>query len=312
MDDSIIVLTLAGAIAAGAPIALAGLGELLAERSGVLNLALEGMMLIGAVAAFLVMVNGGSIPLGFLAGALAAATIAAMHAVLSLEFRANQVLSGLALFVFAIGVTRFVGDPYGFRPVGRSLQPVAIPIVSEIPILGRVLFTQDVMVYVTCAVAVVIAVYIKRTRPGLSLRAVGESPAASDTVGLPVSKIRYIHTLVGGALAGIAGTHVILTLVTTWNHELTIGGLGWIGVGLVVFSSWQPVRLLLGAFIFGLALRTNFALQALGNTLIPAEMLSMLPYLLTIGALVLLARGDFRRRLGAPAALGLPYAREER
>lgn len=312
MDDSIVVLTLAGAVAAGTPIALAGLGELLAERAGVLNLAIEGMMLLGAVAAFIVIVNGGGIPLGFVAAALAAAAIAGMHAVLSLEFRANQVLSGLTLFVFANGVTRFAGDPYGFRPIGRSLYPSALPVLSEIPVIGRVLFTQDVMVYATWAVALAIAIYIGRTRPGLALRAVGEAPAAADTVGLPVSKIRYVHTLVGGALAGIAGAHVILTLVSTWNHESTIGGMGWIAVGLVVFSSWKPLRLLVGAFIFGLALRSNYALQALGNTQIPAEVLSMLPYLLTIGALVLLARGDLRRRQGAPAALGLPYAREER
>ena len=312
MNDSAVVATIAAAVAAGTPLALAALGELLTERSGILNLGVEGMMLLGAVVAF-VGADGTQSPwVGLALGMLAGGALAAVHAFLSVTMRANQIVSGLALVIFGTGVATFVGQPIEGLPLAARLGNLSIPGLRDVPVLGQVLFSHDVVVYGSWVLAAAIGVYLTRTRAGLSLRAVGESPATADAAGLRVGAIRYTHTIVGGLLAGTGGAYLMLARVPSWSQAATTNGIGWIALALVVFAAWRPWRALAGAYLFGIALRANFALQAAGIGSVPAELLSMLPYLLTIAVLLVLSVGDVRARLGAPAALGTAYVRDER
>ena len=312
MNDTALVLTLAAAVAAGTPLALAALGELLTERAGVLNLGVEGMMLLGAVAAFLAADGSGSPAVGLLAGMLTGGALAAAHGFLSVTMRANQIVSGLALVIFGTGLSTFLGQPIEGRPLAARLGGAAVPVLADLPVVGRILFQQDLVVYATWVLALLVLGYLGRTRAGLSLRAVGESPATADAMGVRVAAVRYAHTIAGGLLAGAGGAYLILARVPSWAQAATTNGIGWIALALVVFASWRPLRVLAGAYLFGAALRANFALQAAGVRGVPAEVLAMLPYLLTIAVLVALSAGDLRRRVGAPAALGVPYVRDER
>ncbi|MFM7060478.1 MAG: ABC transporter permease [Actinomycetes bacterium] len=312
INANVWVVALAGAISFGVPLVLAALGEILAERSGVLNLGVEGMMLVGAVSAFLVADATHSPWLAILAAMAAAAALAAVHAFLCVTLRANQIVSGLALVIFGGGLARFVGSSVEGQPRGAEIDPLRIPVLADLPVLGRVIFQQDVLVYATVVVTALVALYIVRTRPGLALRAVGESPATADAAGVSVARVRYLHVILGGALAGAGASYTMLVLVPSWNGSATTDGIGWIALALVVFASWRPWRALAGAVIFGFALRANFTLQAAGITAVPPEVLSMLPYLLTIVVLIALAPTAVRRRAGAPSALGAPYVRDER
>jgi general nucleoside transport system permease protein len=312
MNDGVLVLTLAAAVAAGTPLALAALGALLSERAGVLNLGIEGIMLVGAVTAFLAADASGRPLVGLLAGALAAAAFTSLHAFLAVTMRANQIVSGLALVILGTGIATFLGQPIEGRPLAARLPRVAVPGAGDLPVVGRILFQQDLVVYGTWVLIAAVAFYLARTRTGLAVRAVGESPATADAMGIRVSAVRYVHVIGGGALAGAGGAYIILARVPAWAQAGTTGGIGWIAIALVVFASWRPFRALAGAYLFGAALRANFALQAAGVRGIPAEFLSMLPYLLTIVVLMTLSATDTRRRLGAPAALGVPYVRDER
>ena len=311
MNDTAFVLTLAAAVSAAVPIALAALGELLAEKSGVLNLGVEGMMLIGAVVAFLVGDSSGSLWLALLVGSLAGAAFSSIHAFLCITLRASQIVSGLALVIFGTGLSTFIGKSIEGKPLATDFTPTRWGFLADIPVLGPVLFDQDPMVYATIVIAVVIALYLNRTRAGLALRAVGESPGTADTMGVPVAAIRYVHVMLGGLFAGMAGAYLVLGQVASWSQDGTTAGIGWIALALVVFASWNPLRVLLGAFLFGFARRANFWLQGEGVD-IPAQFLSMLPYLLTIAVLVLWGSHDLRRRVGAPSSLGVPYVRDER
>jgi simple sugar transport system permease protein len=312
MSEAALMMALAAAVAAGTPLFLAGLGELLTERSGIINIGVEGMMLVGAVTAFLVANATSSVALGLVAGSLAGASLALLHAFLSISLRANQIVSGLALVIFGGGIATFVGRPIEGLPLAARLGRLEIPYLSDIPFVGGILFRQDVIVYSSWLLALVAAVYLSRTRLGLAVRAVGESPATADVMGIRVAAVQYAHTIIGGLLAGASGAYLILARVPNWSQAGTTSGLGWIAVALVVFSSWRPWRLLLGAYLFGLALRANFTLQAAGVHGIPAEILAMSPYLLTICVMIVLSGSNARRRLGAPAALGTPYVRTER
>jgi general nucleoside transport system permease protein len=313
VNDSVLVLTLAGAVITGTPIALAALGALINERAGVLNLGIEGIMLVGAVSAFLGTQATGQPLVGLVIGAFAGAVLASLHGFLSITMRANQIVSGLALVIFGTGVAIFLGQPVE----GVSLEPAsrlgrtAIPLLADIPAVGRILFQQDLVVYGTWVLVAAAAFYLTRTRTGLAVRAVGESPATADAAGIRVALVRYVHVAVGGALAGLGGAY-ITTRGAPWDQAATTGGRGWIAIALVVFASWRPVRALAGAYLFGVALRVNFALQAADVRLVPPQFLTMLPYVLTIGVLIVLSATDTRRRLGAPAALGVPYVRDER
>ncbi len=312
MNDAVWVLTIAAAVSAGTPLVFAATGEILAERSGVLNLGVEGMMLLGAVTAFLAAAASGSPVVGLVAGTLAGGGLAAVHAFLSVTMRANQIVSGLALVIFGTGLATFLGNPIEGDPLGPGVSNWRIPLLADIPIVGRILFDQDPLVYVSWVVVGLAAFYLMRTRTGLALRACGESPETADAMGLSVARLRYAHVIVGGLLAGAGGAYQILARVPSWNGAGTTAGIGWIALALVVFAAWRPWRALLGAYLFGVALAANFALQAAGVDVIPAEFLSMLPYLLTILVLIALSASSARKRLGAPAALGVPYAREER
>ena len=312
MNDAVWVLTLAAAVSAGTPLVFAAVGEILAERSGVLNLGVEGMMLLGAVTAFLAAAASGNPVVGLVAGTVAGGGLAFVHAFLSVTMRANQIVSGLALVIFGTGLATFLGNPIEGDPLEPGIVDRRIPILADIPIVGRVLFDQDPLVYGSWLVVGLAAFYLTRTRTGLALRACGESPDTADAMGLSVTRLRYAHVVVGGLLAGAGGAYQILARVPSWNGAGTTAGIGWIALALVVFAAWRPWRALLGAYLFGAALAANFALQAAGVDAIPAEFLSMLPYLLTILVLVVLSASSARKRLGAPAALGVPYAREER
>lgn len=312
MNETALVATIAAAVAAGTPLALAALGELLTERSGILNLGVEGLMLMGAVVAFLGADGTGSPWLGLAFGMLAGGALAAVHAFLSVTMRANQIVSGLALVIFGTGLATFIGQPIEGLPLAARLPDLGVPGLRELPVLGPVLFDHDLVVYGSWVLAGLIGLYLGRTRTGLGVRAVGESPATADAAGLRVAAVRYVHTILGGLLAGAGGAYLMLARVPSWSQAATTNGIGWIALALVVFAAWRPWRALAGAYLFGIALRANFALQAAGVRGIPAEFLAMLPYLLTIAVLVLLSLGDLRRRLGAPAALGVPFVRDER
>jgi simple sugar transport system permease protein len=308
----VLTMAAAAAVASGTPLVLAALGGLLGERSGVVNIGIEGMMLIGAVAAFLTAQATESIPLALLAGLLAGAALALVHSFLSVTMRANQIVAGLAIVIFGSGIATFFGKSVEGQAIAVRISPYKVPGLADIPVVGRILFQQDAMVYASWILVALVAVYFRYTRAGLAMRSVGESPATADVMGIRVAAVQYCHTVAGGALIGLAGAYLVLARVPNWSQTGTTSGLGWIAVALVVFSSWQPLRLVAGAYLFGLALRANFTLQAAGIGSVPAEVLSMLPYLLTIAVLILLSFFDRQNRLGAPAALGKPYFRNER
>ncbi len=312
MNAMVLTLAAAAAVASGTPLVLAALGGLLGERSGVVNIGIEGMMLIGAVAAFLTAQATESIPLALLAGLLAGAALALIHSFLSVTMRANQIVAGLAIVIFGSGIATFFGKSVEGQAIAVRISPYKLPVLADIPVLGRILFQQDAMVYASWILVVLVAVYFRYTRAGLAMRSVGESPATADVMGIRVAAVQYCHTVAGGALIGLSGAYLVLARVPNWSQTGTTSGLGWIAVALVVFSSWQPLRVVADAYLFGLALRANFTLQAAGIGSVPAEVLSMLPYLLTIAVLILLSLFDRQNRLGAPAALGKPYFRNER
>ncbi len=311
INDTTLVLTLAAAVAAAVPIALAALGELLTEKAGVLNLGVEGMMLIGAVSAFRAGDSWGNLWLALVVGAVAGGLFSLIHAFLTVTLRSNQIVSGLALVIFGTGLSTFIGKPIEGLPLDTDFVSTKWGFLGDLPIVGPVIFDQDPIVYLTIAAAVAISYYLRRTRTGLALRAVGESPETADTMGVSVTGFRYVHIMLGGVFAGMAGAYLVLGQVPAWSQAGTTAGLGWIALALVVFASWNPMRVLLGALLFGFARRANFWLQGEGVE-IPAEILSMLPYLLTIVVLVIWGSRDARRRAGAPAALGTAYVRDER
>jgi general nucleoside transport system permease protein len=311
MRDPLIVLTLAAAIASGTPLIFAGIGGVISERSGVLNLGMEGMMLIGAVSAFLINSVTSNATISFVAAGIAGALLALIHAGLTISLRANQIVSGLALTIFGTGLANYLGTPIEGQRLKKTFDQVNIPLLQDLPWIGPIFFEQDVLVYFSWLVALAGSLYLNRTRTGLGMRAVGESPATADAMGIRVAATRYAHVAIGGVMAGFGGAYVVLRIVPSWSQAGTTAGLGWIALALIVFAGWRPLRVILGAYIFGIALQANFALQAADITIIPAEFLAMLPYLLTVGILVVLTASK-RDRAGAPASLGLAFVRDER
>jgi len=319
VNDTLLVIVLADAVLYGTPLLFASLGELLAERSGVLNLGVEGMMLFGAVVGFWITqrVEGASAPvllLAILATGLAGAAMAAIHAFLTITLRANQIVSGLALTIFAgaAGLSSYLGNDLGLAdsPADHQFAPVDPFGLADVPVLGPILFGQTWLVYASWALVAVIAFYLSRTRPGLNVRAVGESPQTADAMGISVTLYRYLHVLAGGALAGIGGACFSLALTPQWVDGLT-GGAGWIAIALVIFAFWRPELCLVGAYFFGAFQALPFILQARGVTVAP-ELFQALPYAMTVVVLVIVSSGIAKRRLGAPGALGIPFVREER
>ncbi len=309
METAFFVTILATAIRAGAPVIFATVGEIFSERSGVLNLGVEGMMLVGAVSGFIVAVKTGNPWAGVVAAMLAGGLLSLIHAFLTITLHADQVVSGLALTIFGIGLSSFMGQNYvGVQ--GPQFAAIHFPILSDLPIIGPVLFNFDILVYLSILLIPLSAYFIHKTRPGLHLRAVGEDPTTADVMGVDVARTRYIYTFVGGLLAGLSGAALSLAYTPGWTEGMS-GGRGWIAIGLVIFAFWEPWRAMIGAYLFGGVQALQFNLQAVGIT-IPTYYLNMLPYLFTIIVLVLATGERMKRHLGAPAALGVPYIRGER
>ena len=309
------ILTIA--IVAGASLVYATIGEIITERAGILNLGLEGMMIMGAVTAFAAALHTESALVGVLVALIVGGLMALIHAFLTISLRADQVVSGLALTLFGTGLSSFLGQRLGpdgaplVGLIGPRFRPVAIPGLSEIPILGEALFSQDLLVYLMYLFVPLSWYFLYKTRPGLHLRAIGESPQTADALGISVTKLRYFYTMVGGMLAGLGGAHLSLAYTPGWTENLT-GGRGWIAIALVIFATWNPARAVIGALLFGGVNAIQFRLQASGTT-IPSSLLNMLPYILTVVVLIAITWFEsFRKRVGPPAALGLPYMREER
>jgi general nucleoside transport system permease protein len=319
VNNSLVVVVLASGVLYGTPLLYAALGEVLAERSGVLNLGVEGMMLMGAVMGFWTVERmNGPTPLVLAASigvaAVAGAAMAAIHAFLVITLRANQIVSGLALTIFAgaAGLSSYLGNDLSLtgKPAKHQFQEIFPTSWQDLPVIGPIIFGQSLLVYASWACVGLVALYLTRTRLGLNLRAVGESPAAADAMGVNVSRYRYAHTLAGGAFAGVGGAAFSLSITPQWVDGLTQGA-GWIAIALVIFAFWRPMLCLIGAYFFGAFTALPFALQGHGVTVAP-ELFQTLPYVATIVALVLVSSRAARLRFGAPAALGLPYVREER
>ena len=320
MNHGIVVVVLASAVAYGTPLVYAALGELLAERSGVLNLGVEGMMLVGAVMGFWAVQRIGGpaglvLPLAIGVAAVAGAAVALIHGFLVITLRASQIVSGLALTIFAgaAGLSSYLGNNLHLAdsPARHTFHPLDVFGLHDVPVLGPIVLAQTWLVYASWMCVVLVALYLSRTRPGLNVRAVGESPAAADAMGINVVRYRYAHTLAGGAFAGVGGACFSISILNQWVDGLT-NGAGWIAIALVIFSFWRPHLCLVGAYLFGAFQALPLTLQAREVTVLPTEVYESLPYVMTIVVLVLVSTAGAKRRLGAPAALGLPYVREER
>jgi ABC-type uncharacterized transport system permease subunit len=319
--DPLIILQ--AGVTSGTVLLFATLGELFAERSGVLNLGVEGMMLLGAMSGFSVAIKTGNPWLGVLVAMFVAGLISQIHAFISITLHADQVVSGLALTFLGTGISLVFGEGLSKAGTVSLLPSFSIPLLSQIPILGTIFFTnQSVLVYLGYLLTPAAWYYINRTRPGLHLRAVGEYPSAADALGINVFRLRYLYVFVGGMLAGLAGATISLAISPGWFSELTTGGQGWIAVGLVIFAQWDPFRAMGGAYAFGALRRLILDIQ--GPTMIfglanpfyynsyLGFFLQMLPYAFTVIVLVLGSRESMRKRIGSPAALGNPYIRGER
>jgi len=314
---------LAAGVASGTILLFAAIGEIFAERSGVLNLGVEGMMLIGAVAGFSIAMSTGNPWLGVVAAMLAGGLLSMVHGVMTIHLRADQVVSGLALTFLGTGLARVLGEGLASAKDVAQLPHVTVPVLSDIPLVGPVLLTdQSVLVYVGYVLVPVAWLWIGRTRPGLHLRAVGEAPAAADAQGIGVYRTRYAYVFVGGLLAGLAGATITLAIYPGWFGDQTVNGRGWIAVGLVIFAQWSPLRAAFGAVLFGAIFQSIIDIQGVTtifgfeNPFQPGRsatfFLEMLPYLMVIVVVVIGSREAVRKRIGAPAALGRPYVRGER
>ncbi len=297
----LLVLTLA----AGTPLVFAALGELVTEKTGVLNLGVEGMMLVGAVVAFIVAATTKSPWLGVAAGLIAGAALSLIFAVVTLTLQANQVASGLALSLFGVGLSAFVGLDY-VSIVIEPIKPVHFPGLSDLPVIGQLLFGHNPLVYLSLVLFAVVQWFVFRTRAGLIVRAVGESPQSAHAIGYPVVRIRYLAVMFGGACAGLGGAYLSLAYNPSWTEGMTAGR-GWIALALVVFATWKPWRVLAGAYLFGGVTLMQFQAQA-GGVEIPSQYLSMLPYLATIVVLVLISSNAAWIRANMPASLGKPFS----
>jgi ABC-type uncharacterized transport system permease subunit len=303
MDLSAISPTLlvASLMVASTPILLASIGELVVEKSGVLNLGVEGMMITGAICGFAAAVLTGSPMIGFVCAALGGATISLVFAVLTQYFLSNQVATGLALTLFGLGLSAMLGQSYvGIKP--PTTYKLDLPLISDVPILGPILFSHDFTVYAALALVLGVWWFLKYTRGGLILRAVGESHDAAHALGYKVVRVRVLAIMFGGACAGLGGAALSLVRVPQWTEGMTAGS-GWIALAIVVFASWKPERILLGAYLFGGVAVLQLNLQAAGVS-IPVEYLSMSPYLITIIVLVAMSANRAKSALNAPAALG--------
>jgi ABC-type uncharacterized transport system permease subunit len=315
-------LIAAAGIATGTVLLFAAIGEIFAERAGVLNLGVEGMMLMGAVAGYSTALSTGNPWLGLVVAMIVGGLLALLHGVVTIHLRADQVVSGLALTFLGTGLARVLGEGLTNTNVER-LPTLTVPILADLPVVGRILFhEQSILVYVGFLLVPAAWFWIQRTRPGLHLRAVGESPAAADAQGIGVQRLRLIYVVFGGVLAGLAGATLTLAVAPGWFGDQTVNGRGWIAIGLVIFARWNPIRAAFGAYLFAaitpwiLGLQGVDTILGVENPFLPGRsatfFLEMLPYLFVIVAVTIGSRSAVRRRIGAPAALGIPYVRGER
>jgi len=318
-----LTLVLAAGVGLGTVLLFAAVGEIFAERAGVLNLGVEGMMLVGAVTAYSTAISTGNAWLGIPLAMAAAGALSLLHAVVTIHLRADQVISGLALTFLGTGLARVLGEGLSSAGSIALLPRLTVPVLSGIPVIGPVFFRdQSILAYVGYLLVPAAWYWINRTRPGLHLRAVGERPSAADAQGIDVVGTRYAYVLVGGLLAGLAGATITLAISPGWFGDLTVGGRGWIAIGLVIFAQWSPIRAAIGAYLFGAIFRLILDIQGLGSILGAPNpfgagrsttfFLEMLPYVFVILVVVAGSRRALLQRLGAPAALGRPYVRGER
>ncbi|MEA2519286.1 MAG: ral nucleoside transport system permease protein [Chloroflexota bacterium] len=315
-------LIAAAGIATGTVLLLAAIGEIFAERAGVLNLGVEGMMLMGAVAGFAVTGATGNPWIGVAGALLVGGLLGLLHGLVTIHLRADQVVSGLAITFLGTGLARVLGEGLTNTNVER-LPTLTIPVLADLPLVGPIVFRdQSVLVYVGFLLVPAAWFWIERTRPGLHLRAVGEAPAAADAQGIGVQRLRLAYVVIGGMLAGLAGATITLAVAPGWFGDQTVNGRGWIAIGLVIFARWNPIRAAFGAYLFAAISPFILGLQGLPtilgvqNPFLPGRsatfFLEMLPYLFVIVVVILGSRAAARRRIGAPAALGVPYVRGER
>ena len=306
MED-IIISTLQRTMVAGTPLLLATTGEIICERSGILNLGVEGVMAIGAVTAFIVTMTTGSPWLGVAVAIAAGMTISIIHAFASITLQANQVVSGLALTMLGLGLSGMIGKPYVGKPLLIKMEDWNIPWFSDIPWLGEILFSQSPFFYLAILLALVSWFFLERTRLGIEIRSTGENPQATETQGVNVSKLRYLSVLIGGGFSGLAGAHLSISYSKSWIEGMTAGR-GWIAIALTIFALWNPGRAIWAAFVFGGIFVVQYLLQPLG---ISPNFLAMLPYIATLLILLLMSLKD-PKKLNAPAMLAEPYKRGER
>jgi len=307
MLDSL-VFVLAGTLAAATPLIFAAMGELVVEKSGVLNLSIEGMMATGAATGFVVATLSGSYIAGFAVAALASALLSLVFATITLGFLANQVAAGLAVGILGLGISVMIGKHHEGLTI-NPIDKIDLGMLSDLPVLGKVLFSQDLMVYVGILSVVLIAWILNRTKLGLIIRAVGESPQSASAIGYPVLFVRFCAVLFGGAMAGLGGAHLTLSYTPLWAEGL-IAGRGWIVVALVVFGTWRAPRIAVGAWLFGAVSLIELFVQGQGFA-IPSQIMSALPYIITIIVLAMISRNPRVIKLNYPASLGLPYLRTE-
>ncbi len=312
MNANVWLLTFSDAISIATTLILASLGAILTERSGVINLGVEGMLLMGAVSGFLVADSTGNLWLALFVAVLVGVVLATVHAALTVSLRSNQIVSGLAMVIFGTGLANFLGKPVEGRPRPVVILDVDFGPLSNIPFIGPVVFGHDMFTYLTWVLAAALSFYLHRTRPGLVLRATGDAPATVDAQGVSVTRIRYVHTIAGGALMCFAGAWFMFARGVAWNQAATTNGIGWIALALVVFASWRPLRAIIGAVLFGFSLQVPFTLQSQQIRILPPEIVAMFPYLVTLAVLVVLSTPRARRLLGAPKMLGQPFVRDER
>ena len=301
--DTLLVV-LAATLRAGTPLVFAALGELVTERAGVLNLGIEGMMLTGAVVGFIVAASGGGVALGLVAAIAAGVALSMVFGFLTLTLRASQVPTGLALTIFGIGLSAFVGLGYRDRVI-EGVEPLVVPGLSYLPIAGPLFFSHDPLVYLSVALFLSVAWFLYRSHPGLVLRGVGESHDIAHAIGYPVIRIRYLAIAFGGGMSGLAGAYLSLAYTPMWADNMTAGR-GWIALALVVFATWRPGRVMLGAYLFGGVTILQLHLQGAGYAISP-QLLSTLPYLATILVLVIISRDAAKIRRNAPGALGKAF-----
>lgn len=304
---SIIIDILKATIPAGTPLLLGALGEIYAERSGILNLGVEGMMIMGAVSAFGVTAMTNNVWLGILISSIVGGGMALIHAFNSITLKANQTLSGLSLTMLGLGLSGLIGKRYIGMPLPGKLYNLPIGVLKDIPIIGPVFFDQDPIVYMSYILAFVFWFLLFNSRFGIELRSVGESPDVADSAGINVSKIQYLAVIIGGMMAGLGGAYLSVAYAPAWIEGMT-AGMGWIVLAITIFSLWRPERAIIGSYLFGGIRVLQYRLQPFG---ISPNLLNMLPFTFTILVLMIASREISRKKISAPSSLGVPYFREK-